>query len=47
VDSLIDVLKHLRQSDQQEIEGLLTEVESGRMRPEEASRRISEMNHGS
>ena len=47
VDSLIDALKHLRKSDQQEMERLLAEVESGRIQPEEASRRINEINHGS
>ena len=47
VDGLIDALHDLRQSDQLEIDRLLNEVEAGRMNPEEASRRIGELNHGS
>ena len=47
VDALIAAIEELRRQDEQEITNLLGEVENGKIRPEYAARRISELHRGS
>ena len=47
MDSLIVELRRLKDADDAETDRLLSAVEEGSMRPEQAARRIREMNHGS
>jgi hypothetical protein len=46
IDGLIAALKQLRARDEERTDHLLGEVEAGRITPEYAARRISEMSHG-
>ena len=46
VDTLIEELESLRQADQDAVEGILSEIESGALRPGEGARLIKEV-HGS
>ena len=43
VDSLIGALAGLKEADERNCQGLLDQVEAGRLSPEEASRQIKEM----
>lgn len=46
VDTLIEELEMLKQADQDAVEGILSEIENGALRPEEGARLIKEV-HGS
>jgi hypothetical protein len=46
IDGLIAALEQLRARDEELMDHLLGEVEAGRVTPEYAARRISEMSHG-
>jgi hypothetical protein len=44
VDTLIEELEMLKQADQKAVESILSEIESGALRPEEGARLIKEVN---
>ena len=46
LDRLIDAMRALRRRDEAAAQALLDQVEAGTLRPEEAARRIGEMNGG-